>query len=484
MNTQGDSMPNVYDTPTFNLKAVVKETGVKPDTLRAWERRYGLPQPGRTEGGHRLYSQRDVDIIKWLVARQEEGMRIKRAVELWRRLKAEGAGGRLHVPPLSPPRKQGGGSLPLAREGQERLYTTVSTSRTTPPTQVSTGDTLADMRQAWVSACLDFDEERAEQVITRAFALYPPEVICLELLRGGIAHIGQAWYEGNATVQQEHFATSLAMRRVEALVVAAPSPTRPGRILAACPPEEEHSFSLVLLTFLLRREGWEVLYLGANVPVEKIETTVTATQPQLAILAAQQLYTAANLSKMAQLLQQANTPLAFGGGIFNRLPALRSHIPGHFLGPSLETAPHLVEQLMITPRPSPPSKSPSQMYRQALVHYRDRLPFIEAHVWEALESGVDLHIGQARERLVDVNQALARDIIAALTLGDISFLDASLFIWEGLRHDGQAKLFIEYLEAYHQAVHAHLGDRGTLIANWLAQRIEKEPTQTDGDQVI
>ena len=71
------------DAPTFNLKAVVQETGLKPDTLRAWERRYGLPVPQRTDSGHRLYS------LKWLIARQDEGMSISRAVELWRRLEAD-----------------------------------------------------------------------------------------------------------------------------------------------------------------------------------------------------------------------------------------------------------------------------------------------------------------------------------------------------------------------------------------------------------
>ncbi|MCA9937221.1 MAG: MerR family DNA-binding transcriptional regulator, partial [Anaerolineales bacterium] len=39
------------------MKVVVQETGLKPDTLRAWERRYGVPSPERTAGGHRLYSQ-------------------------------------------------------------------------------------------------------------------------------------------------------------------------------------------------------------------------------------------------------------------------------------------------------------------------------------------------------------------------------------------------------------------------------------------
>ena len=54
-------------TPTYNLKAVVQETGLKPDTLRAWERRYGIPEPDRTGGGHRLYSQHDINTLKWLL---------------------------------------------------------------------------------------------------------------------------------------------------------------------------------------------------------------------------------------------------------------------------------------------------------------------------------------------------------------------------------------------------------------------------------
>ena len=50
-------------TPAYNLKVVLKETGIAADTLRAWERRYGLPMPQRSAGGHRLYSQRDIETI-------------------------------------------------------------------------------------------------------------------------------------------------------------------------------------------------------------------------------------------------------------------------------------------------------------------------------------------------------------------------------------------------------------------------------------
>ena len=68
--------------PVFNTKAVARETGVPADTFRAWERRYGMPRPQRTPGGHRLYSERDIAIIRWLRDRTDEGVNISHAVLL------------------------------------------------------------------------------------------------------------------------------------------------------------------------------------------------------------------------------------------------------------------------------------------------------------------------------------------------------------------------------------------------------------------
>ena len=53
-------MVTISKEPAFNLKVIIHETGIKADTLRAWERRYDLPQPARTAGGHRLYSSYDI----------------------------------------------------------------------------------------------------------------------------------------------------------------------------------------------------------------------------------------------------------------------------------------------------------------------------------------------------------------------------------------------------------------------------------------
>ncbi|WP_319534597.1 MerR family transcriptional regulator [uncultured Vibrio sp.] len=48
----------------YAIRDVAEITGVKPVTLRAWQRRYNLIQPQRTEKGHRLYRQQDIDTIK------------------------------------------------------------------------------------------------------------------------------------------------------------------------------------------------------------------------------------------------------------------------------------------------------------------------------------------------------------------------------------------------------------------------------------
>ena len=71
---------SISKKPRYNLNLIVQETGLKADTIRAWERRYGLPQPGRTAGGHRLYSDYDLQTMHWLLQRQKDGMRISQAV--------------------------------------------------------------------------------------------------------------------------------------------------------------------------------------------------------------------------------------------------------------------------------------------------------------------------------------------------------------------------------------------------------------------
>jgi len=428
-------------TPTFNLKAVIQETGLKPDTLRAWERRYGLPQPKRTAGGHRLYSQRDIEMLKWLVARQEEGLSISRAVALWQQLKADGQD-------------------PLRDPAYGLPETTVT------PAFIPQGDKIADLRQAWLNACLAFDEATAEQVLTYAFALFPAETVCFEILRQGLADVGEGWYRDQVSVQQEHFTAELTMRRLEALVAATPAPTRPGRVLIGCSPEDMHTFGPLLLTFLLRQRGWDVVYLGARVPVDRLEATVNTVRPHLVILTAQQLISAAAMLDVGQLLQRLQVPLAFGGRIFNLLPDLRQRIPGHFLGERLETAPHFIEQLLTSFPPLPAYRPASETYRQALSSFRERQNLLEAEMWHRM-GAVDIPSGY----LSIANQALTGNITAALTLGDINYLCTDIKWVEGLldNYNVPPEMLHQYVNAYYDAAQTHLGDASGPVLAWLAE---------------
>lgn len=433
-------MRPIDDTPIYNLKAVVQETGLKPDTLRAWERRYGLPEPDRTSGGHRLYSQRDIEVLKWLISRQDEGLSISRAVDLWNTLRGEDQDP-LTMPEYSGPMPSG------ARVAS-----------------VSGGETLDTLRDAWIDACLAFNGLYAEGLLVQALAQYPAEIVCFEVLQKGLHEIGEGWYRGDFTVQQEHFASALAMRRLEALVAGAPSPTRTGRILIGCPPGEDHTFSPLLLTLLMRRQGYDVIYLGANVPVEQLEHTIATARPDLVIMSAQQLHSAASLTQVGTLLQRMRVPLGFGGRIFNEVEGLRERIPGHFLGTSLDHAVSMIDNLLTgrqtTARPSPLPDS----YQRALNRFREERPKIEGTLWRQLESSGITH---ATMNIANLN--FGRSIEAALMLGDLNSIRPDLSWIRGLlnNYNMPEMLLSMYLHSYRDAVLNVLGNDGSTIADWL-----------------
>lgn len=439
--TVAESTPKItgHDaSPVYNLKAVVKETGVKPDALRAWERRYGLPTPVRTAGGHRLYSQRDIELLKWLVARQKEGLTISKAIELWYVLDNQ--------------------EKLAALKTQAEVYTSVPVI----------DNSLAGLQSQWQTACMQFDEIKAEHILAQAFALYPQETVCLDILQKSVAATGQGWYQGEVTIQQEHFTSSLATRRVEGLITATPPPTRAGQILVGCAPEEEHPFAALLLTFLLRRQGWPVIYLGAAIPLEQLEETLASVNPALVIMVAQQLHTAAALKEMADLLLSNGINLAFGGRIFNYHPNLAARIPGYFLGTELAQAPAQIASLLPHAPLPPPVPPIDPACATAVAHYREQIPLINAEIRQILQGR-----GIPEANLEMANQRLSQGIMDALALGNIQFMSAEMDWVAGLLNHyatGPDELSA-YLQTYLQALKNHLDDQGALIINWMSEQL-------------
>ncbi len=431
-------MTNHDRLPVYNLKAVLRETGLKAELLRAWERRYDLPKPQRTTGGHRLYSDYDIAVIKWLHARQNEGLSISSAAELWKEITDSGRDPFLEY-----------AALP-ALEASSLSAVNIQ---------------IRKLRNDWINACKLFNSLDAEQAVSRALAMYPMETVCFELLQEGLHEIGGLWAQGKISVQQEHFATNLARRRIETLIAMTPNPTREQTILLGCPAGEWHTFSLLLLNLLLRRKGYNVIYLGASIPLEQLEQTAAQICPTLVILAAQQLNVVPALRSAALLFQKTNTPLAYGGLVFNRLPELREKIPGVFLGEDLKTVPDKIDQVITLPITLSTVQEETIQYSNTTEVFQSKLLSIEAKVMEHFRK-----IGLSSEYLTEVNVFFSSGLSAALEMGNPAFLEPDLTWVKQLISDRKIPPTIldQYLDAYHSAVSIEMPETGLPITDWIS----------------
>ena len=429
------SMSSVY-----NLKAVLHETGIKPDVLRAWERRYGLPMPQRTAGGHRLYSTHDIEIIKWLMARQSEGLSISHAVELWKEKAVNGK---------NPPAFTYLGESAISVRSQQPV----------DPMSINKLAGMDELRSQWISACEHFNESLSDQVINQAFALYPVEQVCISLLQRGLSEIGSMWYEGYASIQQEHFASVLALRRLDALLMATPAPTRAENIIVGCPAHEWHTFTPLLMALLIRRRGYKVIYLGANVPASYFVETIDSVKASLVVLAAQQLQTAATLQQSAALISAYGCKMAFGGRVFALHPDLVTSIPGFYLGNQMDGAVEIVENIILAALTAHPVSPPAEAYVVALKVFIAQRALVEA----TLNQRLGMRSSQ------DAQKYLGDNIEAALELGNMVYLDTEIK-WLKVLLDGQklpSNRLDDYLGNYAQVIEQVLSDQARPISEWF-----------------
>jgi methanogenic corrinoid protein MtbC1 len=296
----------------YNIKAVVQKTGIPADTVRAWERRYGVPLPKRTETGRRLYSDYDVASIRWLRERTIAGMTISQAIQLLRLLGDEAFA-------ETPPERDRGPRNPA----------------------ILAGELLA--------ALLAFDEQRASAIVSEAFALYRIEEVCLDLFSPVVAGIDERWRQQEATATQRHFASHFIQHHLTTLRQTYASAVARGTIVTACAPDEGHELGALILAVLLVRRAWRVIHLGANVPIADFVQTVSSLQPALVCLSASNPHTAQTLVATGTAIAQLpglRPVFTFGGAPFTTDEALRAQVPGHYLGTDAQTGADRVEELL------------------------------------------------------------------------------------------------------------------------------------------
>jgi len=319
-----------------------------------------------------------------------------------------------------------------------------------------------------MQACLSYDAHKAEEMLNQAYSMYPVETVCTRVLQGGLSQIGDLWQNGKASPQQEHFASTLAHNRMQALIAASPNPVIDKTILVGCPPGELHTFPLLVLNLFLRREGYKVINLGADIPVEQLSESMDNILPDLIILSAQRLATAASLENTARHLTGQKARMAFGGAIFCRIPALTLHIPGYYLGDSLESSIIIIKQLVDQPDEISALGGFLPENRGLASLYREKRPFIDYRAVALLKEQA-----YALNNMVEVNTFFGDGLFAALSFGDITYLESDLLWVKGLinKHNGSSTLLIPYLRSYNNAIRYELGENGAPICNWLDRTI-------------
>lgn len=224
------------DTPRFPVRLVSVRTGLSPHVLRAWERRYGVVSPTRTEGGQRLYSQLDVERLRLLRRLTDRGHAI----------------GRIAALPLDA----------LARLDEE------AGSGGEPA--ASAGSGARDFTAAALRATRRLDAAELQAILERAAVTLGVPDFLDGVVATALEDIGHGWAERSISVAQEHMATTVFRRVLGWLLgVYEVSGVAP-RLVVATPPGQVHELGALMVAVSAAAEGWAVTYLGSDLPVEDL----------------------------------------------------------------------------------------------------------------------------------------------------------------------------------------------------------------------
>lgn len=227
------------DIPRYRIQAVSETTGIPSPTLRAWERRYGVPTPGRTGKGYRLYSARDMEMLSRMRDLCDSGMSASDAARL--------------VGDFFTPQEE-----PVATPGEPH-----------------------DMAcQRIVQAVERFDPDMLDREIRVAMTMGSASTIFEQIFAPAMRTIGDRWHAGKLSVSQEHLATEAMSRASRNLLDIVQPTSSPRTVLLACWADELHVLPLYGIAFRLAQWSFRCIMLGARTPPEAIADAVDRLSPE------------------------------------------------------------------------------------------------------------------------------------------------------------------------------------------------------------
>lgn len=238
------STASVMNEPgKYRIQAVAEMTGVAAATLRAWERRYGIPTPQRTKSSYRVYSDEDVALIRRLRELCEGGMAPADAARTL---------------------KQATTFQPDVVPTDQDPYTAV----------------VEDLLDAAERFCAP-DLERAAKT---AMVMGPAAMVFERVFAPALTTIGRKWHSGEFSVAQEHLASHIIDSTARDMLRLASPYDGSRRAVLACFADEEHVLPLLGFGFKVASWGFSPVVLGARTPPAAIESIVSSLKPEVVAL--------------------------------------------------------------------------------------------------------------------------------------------------------------------------------------------------------
>lgn len=261
----------------YSIKAVSRATGLTVETLRAWERRYGVVVPQRDEMGRRVYRADDVLRLRRLREATERGHPIGRLVVL--------------------------DEVSLANLLQEPEHRPQSAAASTFVERI-------------LDAARRFAAEECEQTLTLAISLMPPARLIDEVLEPLLHQVGDRWHSGQFSIAQERLVSTTVRRHIGLIVDSYDRTARGPAIVFATLPGERHELGLLMSAMICASHGCRVHYLGADLPPQEIArfaNAVNAAVVALSVVMHEGLHDLpAQLATMRDTLR-ADVPVWIGG---------------------------------------------------------------------------------------------------------------------------------------------------------------------------
>ena len=211
----------------YSVKAVSLATGISPETLRAWERRYGAVKPVREPNGRRAYAHEDVERLRKLKKLSELGHAISRLA-------------------------------PLSQQELDDLCSELDS-------EISANGT-AKMVERLLDATERFDEAACDEVLAQAICVLPPKKLVAELLSPALVQAGTRWHAGELSIGQEHLLSTRIRRLIMSLLNSYRNRNDSRPVIFATHSGEMHTFGSLFAAYIAASLGVRTTYLDHHLP--------------------------------------------------------------------------------------------------------------------------------------------------------------------------------------------------------------------------